>query len=296
MNKIIPIKKTTILNITVAAIALIFISEPSRLIGQTVSYSQTVTLIGTFDKEKQYVESTTGPILDLIIQGMIDNDGVYLAEGLKWRLVGNISSTRVKNGAAAAEYPDDGKLLELLFYTGQSVPAFITDADLRSRVGGIKGNGTAIKKSVESFWKNKDITTNLIECLEGYPPETAAVLVDVISRTWYSGVAKIYENTDVSWASESLWAIYHDVREVELAKRSVVVKLLAENGYIEIPTVTYAEFIWSQGEYGYAKWPDIAIDLDPVTWSEADVPDLQRLLGNPYYRSFAQSLLTNMGY
>lgn len=287
-----------------AAVMALFIGVPSsRLYGQTVSYDQTISLITAFDKEKHYGTNTTGPILDLIIYGMVDNDYYYsdneysyLSEGLKKRLL-HVSSGKIKEEAATAEYPQDGKLLELLFYTRQAAPnSFITDDDLRSKVGGKNGTGASIKKSVEKFWKSKYITDNLVDCLEGYPPETSAVLADIISRTWYSDDANVYENTDTSWASQSLWCIYRDARLVELAKRSAVVKLLADHGYIVIPTVAYAEFWWSQGYYGYDEWPNIPIYLDEVVWSYADVPDLQRLLVNPDYAQWAAEQLAIMGY
>jgi len=297
------VKKTTIINIIIAVIATLFIGAvPNRLNAQAyLSYDQTIGLIKTFDSGKHY---TNGLTLDLIIQGMVDNDlydynspylSSYLTEGLKKRLIGGKSSEKIKKEAAAAEYPADGQLLELLYYTRQSGPqAFITDDDLRRKIGGKNGTGAAIKKSIVKLWKNKDITTNLIECLEGYPPETASLLADIIARTYYSDAAGTYENTDTSWASESLWSIYRAARLVELAKRSVVVKLLADNGYLQIPTVAYAEFEWSQGYYGYDKWPDVPIYLDPVVWTEDDVPGLQRLLGNPDYAVWAAEQLARM--
>ncbi|MDR3558567.1 MAG: hypothetical protein P4L61_03480, partial [Candidatus Pacebacteria bacterium] len=220
----------------------------------TISYSQTVSLIATFDSEKHYTASTTGPVLDMIFWGMVDNNGAYLSEGLTKRLVGGtITAAKIKTEASAASYAYDGALLELLFYTKENVPVEATDAGLRSDVGGAKGKGTAIKASIANLWKNKAITANLTECLEGYPPDEAVVLVNVISTPWFNSSKKVYENTDATWASQSYQQICHDARMVELAKRSVAVKLLAEQGYVQIPTVTYAVFEWSANKYGYTK-------------------------------------------
>jgi len=274
---------------------------------QAPSYAETIELITQLQKEKTFTNTITGPILDAILQGLIANDGappganpedgISDSEGLKKRLVGSSSTSRIQKQAAAAMEGGDGRLLELLYYTAQStVPAFMDDDTLRSQVGGKKGTGAAIKKAIAKFWTNKSITTNLIECLEDYPPAQAAVLVDVISATWYRSSAHVYEQTTTSWASQSYWQIYHDGREIELAKRSVVVKLLAGQGYLTLPQQTDAQFIWSQGYYGYTKWPDIPIYWDPITWSASDVPGLIRLLGNTHYGAAARAELTALGY
>ena len=99
----------------------------------------------------------------------------------------------------------------------------------------------------------------------------------------------MYEDTDTSWASQSLWQIYRDARTVELAKRSAVVKLLAIQGYVSVPTSTYAYFVYSGS-------PEVYIYLDHADWSADDVPALRRLAGNPYYAAAAQRQLSAMGY
>lgn len=285
--------------VVTAIIAITFIAcgIPSRGNSQTISYDDEILLINTFEKQKVNTNKVTGPMLDQIVEGLIQNDGlppgsnpsdgIGDSEGLKKRLVGGAGTTKIR--AQAALTPSDGNLLQLLYYTRQSVvPAFITDDQLRGLIGGKNGTGAAIKSSMSKFWNNQNISNNFIECLEGFPSAQAAVLVDVISATWYRGSAGVYEKTITSWASQSCWQIYHDGREVELAKRSAVVKLLANQGYLTLPTVTYAQFIWSQGYYGYDKWPDIPIYWDTVSWSQADIPDLTRLLSNPYYSAAAQ--------
>jgi hypothetical protein len=250
-------------------------------------YDQVLAQIVQFENQKTYTAATTGPMLNSIISGMIDNDSVDLSEGLKRRLVGTCTGAKILKQAAAAENPADGDLLELLFYTRQNpVPVFITDADLK---GMVSGNGVANVIAERAFWKNKNINqTNVIRALEGYPPATAIVLVDIVCRTWYRGATQSYQNIDTSWASQSLWQVYYDMREVELAKRSTVVKLLAYEGYVNIPTETDAEFIWSGS-------PDVVIYLDPVGLSSADIPDLMRLSSSQYYGSMAQEALQSLG-
>lgn len=289
----------------IIATALITFGITPRVNSQTIPYDDEIVLIRTFEKQKTYTNSVTGPMLEQIVQGLIQNDGlppgsnpsdgIGDSEGLKKRLVGSAGPAKIRAQADAALTPGDGNLLQLLYYTRQSVvPAFLTDAQFRGLVGGKNGNGATIKTSIARFWNNQNISNNFIECLESFPAPQAAVLVDVISATWYRGSAGIYENTVTSWASQSCWQIYHDGREVELAKRSVVVKLLANQGYLTLPTVTYAQFIWSQGYYGYDVWPDIPINWDIVGWTQADIPNLTRLLNNPYYSTAAQAELNTL--
>ena len=280
-------KKFKFLNIT-AIMGLFIGAATGRLMAQEESYDDVIAQIKKFENQKLYTVSNTGPMLDSIISGIIQNDGGYLCEGLDRRLVGYVSAAKILKQAATAETPSDGNLLELLFYTRQApVPVFITDVGLKGRV---VQNGAAIKRAEAGFWDAKDINkTNVIQALEVYPPETAVVLVDIISRPWYQAGGQVYENIDTSWASQSLWDIFYSAREIELAKRSVVVKLLANQGYITLPSVVYADFV-------YSGWPSIPIYLDSVTWSVADVPALQRLLSNPYYSAAANAELQNLGY
>ena len=289
-------RNTKIINITIATIVFAIIGLPGQIFGQTVvSYSQTIALIAAFNKDKTYSAQTTGSTLNLIIYGMADNDYLFLSEGLKFRLGQNISLAKVKLEAAGALNVYEGNFLLLQYYTRHNIPPNLEDTALRSRVGGVHGQGTSIKVSMANMWKSRNITTNLIQCLEGFDPQTAANLVNVVCRPWYSPSAKVYENTDPTWASESLLYIYTDVNTVEVAKRSVVVKLLAEQGYIQIPTYTYAYFTWSVQTFGYAKWPDIYIYLDPVNWSASDIPSLKRLVNNPNYSAAARSALQYLG-
>ena len=72
-------------------------------------------------------------------------------------------------------------------------------------------------------------------------------------------------------------------------------KLLNAYGYIAVPTVTTAEFVWSVGQFGYDKWPDVVIALDPVTIGPGDIPDLIRLSSNTNYSYMAQAQLQLLG-
>src|ERR1035438_87051 len=69
---------------------------PLSLMGQTVSYDDTISLIVAFEKDKTYSPDTTGTTMDLIFEGIIDNDGVSSSEGLKRRLVGSLTNHKLK--------------------------------------------------------------------------------------------------------------------------------------------------------------------------------------------------------
>lgn len=274
------------LNIKAATILLLFCGLPCTIFAQAnLSYDGVISLISTFESQWKYNTPEANSVeLSNIYKGMIMNNDTGGSEGLKKRLVGSLSTARMKLQCSAVGDTNEGQLLALMYYTRQSpVPAFIEDTGLRSRVG---KNGTGILKSEDTFWKNPEIA-DCITALEAYPPQTAAILVQVIAKTWYQGSAKIYEDTYTSWASESLWQIYDDIRTVELARHSAVVKLLANEGLVTLPTVTYADFI-------YSGWQPIPIDIPPATWTGADLAELVRLLGNPYYKLAAQRQLTNM--
>jgi hypothetical protein len=273
-------------NSKAATILLLFGGLTWPIFGQTdLSYSGVISLIGTFESQwKNNAPQTDNVMLGNIFQGMIANNSAEDSEGLKKRLVGSLSTAKMKAQGTAVGDTNEAQLLALMYYTEQSVvPAFIEDTTLRGRVG---KNGAAILKAQDGFWKTATIT-NCIDALEAYPPETAAGLVKVIATTWYQGAAKIYEDTDTSWASESLWQIYDDIRTVELARHSLAVKLLANEGLVTLPTVTYADF-------AYSGWPSIPITIPPAVWTGADLADLVRLLGNPYYKLAAQKQLVNM--
>ena len=253
--------------------------------GQNLSYNQTINLITTFESQKTYSPSTTGPMLNQIIQGLAANyanDGLYA--GLEKRLVGSLSTTKMKLQAAGAENNADAQFLAMLYYASQSVvPAQITDDNLKSRVG---KDGKGLIKAEETFWKNSNLT-NGYGAFEQYSPAMAGILASVVAMTWYQGAAKVYENTSPTWASESLWQIYSKIRLVELAKHSTVLKLLAQEGYLDLPTFTRAHFEWS-------GMPDIWINLTFVHWTSNDLAELVRLLDNPYYKPMAQRQLVQM--
>jgi hypothetical protein len=155
----------------------------------------------------------------------------------------------------------------------------------------VGADGSAIKSSVARAWQKNEVGNSFIDVLEEFSPEINIEMIDLISQPYFNSKAPIYKNTLVTYASQSLFEVYYNVRLIELTKRSVVVKLLATYGYINIPRTTSAEFRIS-GD------PKIVIFLDDVSWDEYDVPGLQSLVesNNPYYGNAAAAQLHSMGY
>lgn len=206
------------------------------------------------------------------------------SEWFKRELVGYSSARRIALQARSAEYEYEGDLLRLLYITRQSLPSFVTDSGLKARVG---KKGGPVNDAAQRVWRGNGIR-DLARCLESYPPEKAARLAQVICQTWYKGAPKNYVEVWPSWASESLSDVYFDIRMVELAKRSIVVKILGAEGLLGIPSATYAHFVWS----GRAS---VYIPLDDVGICHKDIPDLERLVGHPFYGELARKYLALLG-
>lgn len=215
-----------------------------------------------------------------IIHGLTQYSDFADSEWFRRELVGYSSARRIALQARSAEYEYEGDLLRLLYITRQSLPSFVTDSGLKARVG---KKGGPVKDAAQRVWKGKEIR-DLARCLESYPPEKAARLAQVICQTWYRGAPKNYTDVWPSWASESLSDVYFDIRMVELAKKSIVVKILGAEGILGIPSGTYAHFVWSGRE-------SIYIDLDDVGMCHKDIPELRKLVGHPFYGEFALKYL-----
>jgi hypothetical protein len=238
-----------------------------------------VSDIAEFESLRTY-DANTPVLFAKIMEGMIFNS--FRGPHYKKLLVGNITSAKIIRQSSAI-HPADGTFLKLMYNTKKATPAFITDATLKSAV---VGKGVLIRYVVGQNWSKPAVTKSKLRVLENYTPVDAAELAQLITIPCCKDSAEGYP---ISWASESLWQIYYDANMVEFAKRSVVVKLLAAEGYITIPTQTHAEFRWS-------GWRNITIPLKSITWTSKDVPELERLLANGHYSEMAQKQLTLMGH
>ena len=285
----------------------------ARAYGQNLSYDEVVSMTASYEKQKTYDTLTSGPQLHSILQGLLDNyqyrvivspenvykghkliDTIYeeyyygYSDGLKVRLLYNVSARKLQSQAAAAVDERDAKFLELLYYTRQSpVPTFMTDRALASDFGYY---GVAIYNAEVRFWKSKAITEDLMDVIGEYPPAEATNVFYVIAQPFFSGTGypgKPYEDKIRSWASQSLWQVYFLTRQSQIAARSAVVKLLIESGQLQAPRYAPAQFI-------YSGWETRSLGLPAPEWTDDDIPRLQRLVDNPYYGEAARAQLAIM--
>ena len=254
------------------------------------SYDQTIQCIKAFERAPTYTPATTGALLTEILYDMSYWEPVPMSEGLKYRLIGNVSRSKFLGQLNGVDDPADGLLMLLMYDTQQGIPINMRDTALKSKAS---NNGASIKNIVQRVWNKPEIANaQLTQCLEAYDPRTSAALARTICKPFYAPASPTYENTSPYWASQSMFKIHYDMNLVELAKRSVVVKLLRDHGYVNVPTTTYAEFI-------YSGWPNMTITLGSVTWGQNDIAVLERLCAtdtyNSYYGYWAWQQLRNMG-
>jgi hypothetical protein len=252
---------------------------------QSYPYDRTIGIIHTYTNMREHEPEWSGPMLHYILNGMIDHYGES-SEGLKLRLVRNLSKRKVLKMAAGASDPREGKVLQLLYATRQSpVNHFITDNRLAKLFGTAAGRITTAQTH---FWNRID--QDLIDVLEEYPLKTGRMLVYVIAQPFFSGIRHPdthYEGAMTSWASDSLWEVYFAFRRVELARRSLPVRLMAEKGIVEIPDHAEAYFRWS-GQ------PTRSVVLNLPRISAADAPGLLRLKDSEYYGTLAREKMTEL--
>jgi len=97
-------------------------------------------------------------------------------------------------------------------------------------------------------------------------------------------------NVDTSYASAGLDFMLEDIRDVELARRSVAVKLLAQDGIYDVPRVMSYFRLFAPGGL-------VTMRLPTLRWRKREIPRLQRLAADsPYdfYRNAAGCALTRI--
>jgi hypothetical protein len=185
--------------------------------------------------------------------------------------------------AATANTGADRILFLLLYDSLVRVPDNETDESL----GFLAGNGGKKIKN-DASKKPRSVPMSQIQDLENYPPEEMANILSVVSLPCFSHGPMPYGAYTTTWASESLAYAYFDIREVGFAKRSVMLRLLAEKRIIQIPKSTQVYFEWS-------GVPSVPITLDPLpTWSKKDIGPLKKLLRNPLYWQMAYDKLNEI--
>jgi hypothetical protein len=238
-----------------------------------ISYDQTMAFIRLFESERSYSPQTTGPLLSSIYAGMVENDSPAFKPPLL-----NIGWKKMATQANNASTAPEADLLYLLYDTRQVTPPNISMQSLHART---KNNGINLIKWVQQQWNKSRLDEDscgilLVNDFQDFNPSTAVCLVNIVCEPyWQNPNHTDYRQTKVSPAGQNLWWIYYNIRLVELAKRSVAVKLMADHGLIEIPTATVASFPGT-------AWSPTTIYLEPIQWSSADVPDLLCLLDDPW--------------
>lgn len=242
------------------------------------TYEDALASIHDLRTNRVIMTVTVAPIIDTICVDMLEfwSD----AAGLKQEIVRGVTPSKVGKWRSAA-YAPEGDILALIYATRQGVPDNFTDVRLK---GVVAGHGAMVKRNTERLWKSKSITTNELQAIEIYEPSIAAEWVYVITDPWYISRRLPVGASSGTWASDSYRNVVQNIRLAEFAKRSVVVKLLANMGEITISPTVDAQFI-------YSGWPDVVINISFTLWSQDDVPELNRLLANPHYHDAAQAEL-----
>ncbi len=212
-----------------------------------------------------------------IIRQLIQTPGY--AGRYKQGLFSDVKRSSVRKLAATATNKTDQSLFLMLYDTRAIVPDNLTDDGL-----------TAIVDNTKSFKKRamqpcKRATAHQIRTLEGFPPQEVAALYEAVSAPFFSVGTKPSGASSTTWASESLWHGCQAAGKAELVRKSVILKLLADQQVIHVPESMNIVFAWSHS-------PTITITLDPISWTKSDIPKLKKLLSNPYYGEAAQRQIT----
>lgn len=269
-----------LLAVLAVLLATLLPATPASAQSSNLSQREILALINQLRRQRVITNATVGPTISAILNGTIDLGDLESAGLIKRRLTAGIGKAKLKKLAEAAN-PPDGALLTLLHVTSRSVMNNLTDAGLKAAVA---QRGRAVKLRTAKVFASRALTIDHLRVLEHYPPERAAEVLDVIASVAFVRGELPYGAPDTTWASESFWEVNFEARKVEFAKKSVVARLLANLGWVNLPTEVEAEFVWS-------GWNPVVIDLSFERWTASDIPELTRLLDNPYYGAAAQAQL-----
>ena len=185
------------------------------------------------------------------------------------------SSLSAENGFGQSMFDGDKRLFVLTDDTRFSIADNVSDANLK--LLGLDDCVMIRNYAAKSIRKGR----KQLRALEDYPPEKIPEIIDAVARPVYVHSAENPPGISPTPASESLWKASRDMRIVEIFKRSVPARLLADQGKIAVPKETRLVFR-STGE------PPVTINLDFVHWSKKDLPELKRLFRNRYYGRLAR--------
>jgi len=177
----------------------------------------------------------------------------------------------------------DKDLLKILYLAKQGVPIGETDASLKW----IFEDNKVVKNVIELF--DSENVSGCFVGLEQYPPEQLKNVINAIVEVPYFGGYLPEGAPTTTWSSRRLKTAMQNIRLAELARRSVAVRLVAEDAKI-LPDTADAVFDWS-------GWPTIKIDLTLPPFGERDIPALKRLAQsqNEFFKTAAAKALDVIG-
>ena len=184
-------------------------------------------------------------------------------EEAKVGLFKDVSSDDDFASMCAAASSSDRDLLKILYYTKQSVPIGKTDADLKSDFA----DKQVVKDVIKLFASDK--ISGCFASLEKCTPEQLKGIINAIVAVPCVGGYLPEGASTTTLASRRLKTATQNIRYVELAKKSVVVRLLAEDAG-NLPKTAEAIFDWSGAE-------KITLDLPMPPLGEKDIPALKRI-------------------
>lgn len=179
------------------------------------------------------------------------------------------------NDADFAEFmeqatPDEKQILTTLRCSLQYASTSLSDDSLAYR---FKEN--KVIHDVETLF-DKEEFVEALHYLETCSPEEAKKWYQIIAAVGFQSGGYTYGAVGTTWAAERLKTALENIRKVELAERSVPIKLLVANGEIELPNTADAVFDWS-------KAPKVSIPLLAPVWNKEDIPVLEKLLKDERY-------------
>ncbi len=167
----------------------------------------------------------------------------------------------------------DRALFKMLVATAQTIWPYMTDDALSAYA----------KNPVPVLgFDSPDFIENL-SVLETMSPAHVMAFMGLLSTPM------VDEPSHSTWAGDSWTMVVMNARWNEFARKSVVGKLLLLYGNYPIPLTARYYFTWSHA-------PDIIVTFTPITFTKADLPDLQRLLEGPnlLYKTWAAKAIASI--
>ena len=160
----------------------------------------------------------------------------------------------------------------LLFFGKQPVNRGLTDDGLKYKAQ------SSVKKDIENIFSSKSMQ-ECISVLTNISPKNLSNLLSLLAKPYFVGYNP-HSSLPTTWAADSYEQVVFDITRTEIARHSIVLKLLVFNKNITLPKATYAEFRWS-------GMPSIKIYLSTVQLSKNNIPKLRDIIANTKYEYYS---------